>query len=491
MKRPFHPLLFGPFIVLAVLSPNLNLLPPNQAIRPVLVLAGGSLALWLVGQIFFRNWTRSAAFASFTTLLTFGFGLLPLQIPVAAYSLVALTLAILLARRAKSPEVLNVLAFSLFALSLGNISLKIIQAKTSRAELSAETSDHPGPVPDVYFIVLDGYGRSDVLKQKIGFDNRKWLAELEGLGFRVLPKARSNYCQTELSLAATLNYNFVPNLTTADPASSNRLPLQQLISSSQVQKRFKDLGYTTVAITTGFPPTEFPNSDVNLKARGRLSLLEDTLINLTPLGSQPVFRDSMFNERRRFLQGAFESLSQTRGDSVRPRFVLAHIVAPHPPFVFDADGNPTPNRGLYGFWDGSDYTKYVGGPESYAAGYKAQAEYVTKRLLTSINDILRNDTTPPIIIIQGDHGSKMGLDQNSLEKTDLSECFPIISAVLAPTSVQEQFQDDETPVNTFRILFQSLFNENLPKLPNRSFYSPFNYPFQLTEVTDIIAPNQS
>ncbi len=486
MKRPSHPLLFGPFIVLGVLSPNLNLVPPNEALRPMIALVVLTTLLWIASQLAFRNWVKSGAFASTTVLFLFAFGFVPFKVPLLAYLLVTLSCSALIAKRSRSPELLNVLAISLFVVSLGNVAIKVVQARAATAQVLSSTSSAPRQAPDVYFIVLDGYGRSDVLKEKIGYDNSRHIASLKELGFKVLTNSRSNYCQTELSLGATLNLEFIQDLIEVPEESSNRLPLQQIIATSRVQQRFRDMGYTTIAITTGFPPTEFPNSDLNLQVRGSLSLLEDTLINLTPLKAQTVFRDSMFSERRRTLNGAFQSLSRTKGDALRPRFILAHIVAPHPPFVFDADGNPTENRGLYGYWDGSDYTKYVGDKASYANGYSAQADYITKRLLASLRDILNGDKTPPIIIIQGDHGSKMGLQQNSLDGTDIDECFPILSAVYAPDTIAHKFRNDESPVNTFRHLFSSLFSESYEPLPNRSWFSPFYTPYKFTEVTEML-----
>ncbi len=53
------------------------------------------------------------------------------------------------------------------------------------------TSHRSGRKPDVYFLVLDAYGRSDVLKEVIGFDNSAFLDRLERKGFFVARRSTS------------------------------------------------------------------------------------------------------------------------------------------------------------------------------------------------------------------------------------------------------------------------------------------------------------
>ncbi len=68
--------------------------------------------------------------------------------------------------------------------------------------------------PDIYYIILDGYGRGDVLKSVYGFDNEKFYNELENRGFFIARKSNANYAQTTLfSLASSLNMEYleIPN----------------------------------------------------------------------------------------------------------------------------------------------------------------------------------------------------------------------------------------------------------------------------------------
>jgi hypothetical protein len=123
----------------------------------------------------------------------------------------------------------------------------------------------------------------------------------------------------------------------------------------------------------------------------------------------------------------------------------------------------------------------------YRNGYIGQATYIGKQILNCLDAILESDGPKPVILIQGDHGSKMRLDQESLERTDINECFPNLSSFYVPESVRTRLYDGITPVNTFRVLFDGLFGENYPLLPDKSWYSTFPKPYDFTDVTGKIA----
>ena len=81
-----------------------------------------------------------------------------------------------------------------------------------------------------------------------------------------------------------------------------------------------------------------------------------------------------------------------------PKFVFAHLVIPHQPFVFGPDGEPfvIPERINKGT---TYYTK-----KDYQLGYVNQAKFISSRIVEVVKSIIDNSSVPPIIIIQGDHG---------------------------------------------------------------------------------------
>ena len=66
--------------------------------------------------------------------------------------------------------------------------------------------------PDIYYIVLDGYGREDILNEYYAYDNSEFLENLAKRGFAVPHQARSNYPKTVLSISSTLNMDYISNL---------------------------------------------------------------------------------------------------------------------------------------------------------------------------------------------------------------------------------------------------------------------------------------
>src|SRR5204863_2404896 len=110
-----------------------------------------------------------------------------------------------------------------------------------------------------------------------------------------------------------------------------------------------------------------------------------------------------------------------------------------------------------------------------------------RRVLEAVDAILRQSHQPPIIIIQGDHGSRMNLDWESQARTDLREPFSILNAYLVPDRVRRHLYDCITPVNSFRIVLSSLFGANFPTLPDRSFFATSNSPLRFSEVTNLIS----
>jgi hypothetical protein len=204
----------------------------------------------------------------------------------------------------------------------------------------------------------------------------------------------------------------------------------------------------------------------------------------TPAVSSGIAAD--YDLHRAYLLSAFHHL-----DSVAtlpyPKFVFAHILAPHPPFVFGPNGEAVHPSYPYNEADGSQLLR-IGriSREEYKLGYISQLRYINRRVLEAVDAILQQSARPPIIILQGDHGSRMNLDWDSQEKTDLREPFSILNAYFVPPRVRRNLYDSITPVNSFRILLNSLFGAHYPPLPDRSFFAVPNDPLHFREVTDLI-----
>ena len=163
----------------------------------------------------------------------------------------------------------------------------------------------------------------------------------------------------------------------------------------------------------------------------------------------------------------------------RPRLVFAHLILPHPPFVFDAEGNPvTPDAPFALDFPSS------GSDDGYLRGYREQVEFLNRELEQIVMTILANADTPPVIVIQADHGP----DSNTGRQGYVQERMTILNALLLPGGGDEIYPH-LTPVNTFRLIFNQLFGGDYERLPDRAFYSEYAAPYEFIDVTGgVVAP---
>lgn len=164
----------------------------------------------------------------------------------------------------------------------------------------------------------------------------------------------------------------------------------------------------------------------------------------------------------------------------QPKFIFAHILLPHPPFVFDRNGYSLPHTHPFTIEDGNHYH---GSSNEYRQKYLEQLTYGNKKILETLDAILANSKTPPIIILQSDHGPGAFLDWESIENTCLKERVSILNAYYLPEGGKSKLYPEITPVNTFRLIFDTFFGTDFGQLENRSYYSPWRYPYQFTDVT--------
>jgi hypothetical protein len=82
-----------------------------------------------------------------------------------------------------------------------------------------------------------------------------------------------------------------------------------------------------------------------------------------------------------------------------------------------------------------------------------------------VEHLLKNSPSRPVIILQGDHGG--GYLSGWLKERDR---FGILNAYYVPDDCRRELYESITPVNTFRLLLNSCFGEELEKLPDNSFF---------------------
>ena len=339
--------------------------------------------------------------------------------------------------------------------------------------------------PDIYYIILDGFGRADVLQELYGFDDRNLLEELSQRGFYIADQSHSNYAFTELSLTSSLNFQYLDNMTNEfGPQASSSRPLEVMADYNRLFSRLRKIGYQVVTFSDEYAITDLTSADTYLSPkRWVMNGFQNELFNTTPI--PPVGRMLGFNDQydvhRENISFVFNHLATESGNG-GAKFVFAHILAPHPPFVFNADGQAVEPERNYSLNDGVAFMREASKQE-YILGYRAQAAYILKRTIESIDEILKRSNQDPIIIVQGDHGPGSGLDWLSAKNTNMAERMSILNAYYFPEGAYYSLYPAITPVNSFRVVLNQFFGEHYPLLDDRSYFSTIDQPYHFLDVS--------
>ena len=98
--------------------------------------------------------------------------------------------------------------------------------------------------PDIYYIILDSYGRTDLLASNLKYDNSAFISDLTKMGFYVADCSQSNYPRTDVSLGSSLNLDYLQNLNDKFvPKNEDRGQLWQSILHSTVRYELENAGY--------------------------------------------------------------------------------------------------------------------------------------------------------------------------------------------------------------------------------------------------------
>jgi hypothetical protein len=329
------------------------------------------------------------------------------------------------------------------------------------------------PAPDIYYIILDMYTRHDAMEVNLSYDNSSFLNALEQRGFYIADCSQSNYPSTYLSLTSSLNFNYLDALNKQFlPPNTTEETMYPYLQNNSVRRVLKELGYKIIGFESGFSPDEFHNADEYLAPQNDI-LGELTLGGLNPFESllmqtsagelayaysttqpalQPFFDYSytVYRNRMVFAIKKLPDLASTPG----PKFVFVHLLAPHNPFVFGSNGQVLTLNSPFSL----DYDLNAATIYDFTAGYTAEVTYLNKQFLNIVDHIIQNSTTPPVIILQGDHGIPRLADWNMTN----------LSAYYLPEGGEINLYSSISPVNSFRIIFNTYFGGHLPLLEDKA-----------------------
>jgi hypothetical protein len=488
---PYHPLLLAAFPVLALFAANVEEgVGVGDVLMPLGVVLGSTVVLLGVSSLAFRSVHRAAVAVSALVVLFFSYGhvwnlvargartvrsvVVREDVLLATWALLAVLLVVLAARLRDRvgvvTRVLNVVGMFLVVINVASIAFELVVARAAETDARDTVAlSSPEDPRDIYYIIMDRYGRADSLREGFGYDNEPFLDFLRDRGFAVAEESAANYPKTAHSLAASLNMTYLDRLTAvAGRSSDDWAPVYSMLQTFRVAESLQAIGYRYVHLGSRWEPTRVdPGADVN-ETTG-LSEFGQVLYDTT--AAAPVARrlglfteqlDPRIRERQRLLE-QFRLLRELPEDE-DPTFTFAHVLLPHEPYLFEADGSPV--------------TEAEEAARSRTRNFTAQLRFTNRMLRGVVERLLSGpDDRDPIVILQADEGPhpiRYQYNQISFRwplatLAELREKLWILNALYLPGLEGSPVYPDLTPVNTFRMMFREYFGADLPPLPDRTY----------------------
>jgi hypothetical protein len=504
------PILFALFPIFSLWAANSTLMGSLDALHALLTATIGAIALFYILRLVTKSQGKAGLISALVMLLYFSYGqifLLITGIPgigikIARHRfLLSLWVAILAVgifliykywkKLAGLALYLNLIGIFLLALSGLQIGMATYREQTISAAqnpllnkadpaFNAQQAGNKADFPDIYLIVIDSYSRDDIILNQFHYNNSPFSQALTNMGFVVPKCSMSNYSFTAFSMSSMLNMNYLDAFYPGrDPTTVgfHSSAYDGYIRNSLVRKNLTELGYKTISFETDYPWVEIPDANIYYKSMSVQSIMGDILtpsdfdsqLNETTMlsvlndasGISPGVKEKLSAvqklennlEQKMFTQfniqirnkkyyrimdslDKLENLAEIPG----PKFVYLHSTALHGAFVLGPNGEYQPA------------IKSI-------PGYKNALIYMDNRMLQIIPRLINDSRIPPIIILQGDHGAP------PVTNVRLSN----YQALYMPGEGKQVIYPTLTPVNTFRLIFNTYFNAHYPLLEDISY----------------------
>jgi hypothetical protein len=515
-RVPWFYILFTIFPLLSLWAVNAAEVDPSVIVRPLLITLAGSAVLFLVLWVIFRQIDKAAFIGTLILFLFFSYGhvydllrhstalsnlgrhrvLIPLYIAMLSLGIWGILSHV--KKLKKISEWLNIVGILLILFSSAQlgyfyISTTLVVRRQASVQSSATLRVNHPDMPDVYFIVLDTYMRADALQEEMDYDNSAFINQLDKLGFYVARCSRPNYGFTRASIATTLNMNYLSALEAQYGVTEDDNGFWALIKNSEVRRQLQSIGYKTVSFRSEYPWLELTDADVFLgldrPTIGSQYLFPfENLYIRTTAGVLLIAADSRLNVSSLLQANPREQISATTATVADPflrfhidlelftlaklpeipaiagpKFVYAHILIPHGPYVFGPDGEILTDPGYT-----NNDSSVASGSAFDRQGYVDGVRFINMRIIPILQSIIAESKYPPIIVLEGDHGYQ---DNNPGQYTNLE-------AYYLPRGY-ETLYPSITPVNSFRIIFDQYFGAHytlLPDITDNNGVSPETYP---------------
>ena len=186
-------------------------------------------------------------------------------------------------------------------------------------------------LPDIYYFILDGYARDDILLKQYNYDNSTFLNKLQEKGFFIAKNSHANYSWTFLSLPSSLNFTYLDDEVKDMINSNERDRLYRMIKDNRVMKFLKSYGYTYLHLKSswiGASDNKFADKEIGyhdmLFENDFTRVLSETTILKLFSGVLSIDLAHIHLENFKILESV--------PDDPSPTFTFSHILLPHHPY---------------------------------------------------------------------------------------------------------------------------------------------------------------
>jgi hypothetical protein len=370
-------------------------LPPAYLLRPLVVVTGAALILGVVSLPLGAAGPAAAAGVA-----------LVLAVPSPAVALAALTILAgveYLRRRSRGhlggtrPTVTIAGIFLGLALVRAALVIDVWTDKPTTAVTG----------PSMYVVLLDGYPRQDSLAA-LGIDNQPFIDALLDRGFDYYPTAHSVHSRTNKTLLAMLTSESVTN----DPASPTlaREIRRRLVVPPGFLAVDPPVGYVTLGPGRHLDPGGLNDFEAFLLGRSVVGVLTPDLV-----------WNPMLDDLRDRLSRTLRILATSD-----ERRIFAHLMVPHPPFLYGAAGDAEVPRWCWpacGLFDATSERLTIEA-DVWAAGMASQLGRINAELLDTV-DAIQARHPAAVIVLFSDHGGRYSeADQDEMHRSFLAARTP-------------------------------------------------------------------
>ena len=317
--------------------------------------------------------------------------------------------------------------------------------------------------PDIYYIILDEFAGFQAMREYWHYSEVDvFVSFLKDQGFFVAEESHGSSTDTLHQMATRLNYREYP---LADEYIQTYF---KDIAASRVVSYLKSRGYTIVAFdetNLGYPSAlpiaadyyyEYGSSVIPADSTATYGFYFDEFGELVIDNTMLSAISQRFSSANPEITLHSNMINFTvdhiaDGSVASPKFVYVHLLLPHSPFAFAEDGR---------ILDSDRFANW----HSYLDNYK----YSIRIAREMVNGILQeaDPENPPVVILQSDHGARNEL--NRREDSTVLPNYPekfmthIMYALFIPGYDYSSLPQDINPANTFPIVFNFLFDDNIP-----------------------------